>query len=128
VTEILGYRACNHCSEPVPEMTWRAFGGFCIDCSVEAHRGASEPLYVLVDGGITKIDRPSRASKRGPKSKKARKREKLVDKAKIRAMRGLRDRYWAEYIKLLGIERSKLGLDPMPPQMAPYLTKPDPDA
>jgi hypothetical protein len=126
MTEVLGYEVCRGCSKAVPADFWRAWRGYCHECVTAAAGGVPQYLQVLVEGSVIEFERasrPSRASRKGKPSKSALKRAKRVEKAKLRAMKGLRDRHWAEYLALLAMERQKLGLVPMPPEMAPYLTK-----
>ena len=123
MAEVLGYTTCKRCGSAVTDLLARAFGGFCLECTEDGFGHTLDRLKVLVEGSVVDLEGSRRSKSKGTPSKAARRRAKKVEKAKLRAMKGLRDRHWAEYLALLAMERQKLGLVPMPPEMAPYLTK-----
>lgn len=106
--KIEGYRNCVFCDRLTPEAIYLRSNGWCGICITEGRHPAN--LKALrVDGRTVAVPRPRKYGSRGrPETIRARR------NAEDAAMRKLKNLYPAVYWILLGEERAKRGLDPLP--------------
>ena len=103
---LLGYETCAGCGHFHPSLLLRRLGGRCWDC-IAADLGRLEADRVRLNGRVVKI----RAKSHVKDGRGSRETDKLASKARMNALKRLRDLFPDLYGALLCEERGKLGLE-----------------
>jgi hypothetical protein len=112
--EVLGYGICDACGRAETVATLTVTGGRCQQCGL-----ATVPeRKIRLGGADLPVKRVPRVVRKGFRTRNELKRKSVLEKAKRRAMKRLRDQYPEEYLGFLADERAKLGMDPYPLQWA----------
>jgi len=105
--KIEGYEYCIYCDRLVPRGVWIRSNGYCGECVATGKHPAGVRKVVL-QGRVVSRPKKRKGSKGHPDTIRRRR------LAEVAAMRRLKRIYPAVYVILLGEERAKRDLDPLP--------------